>query len=281
MERKSLFVVVIFCCIAQLFVRCGEPPHIGVFEAEWLEKNPEEQVSRYAVYGFRLAKPEIELVQSRFSRSIFLDYCHIIPRNIAEASSETKEEAKKNAQIICSDDADKLAVFDSIARSYGDVGYSHLCTMRLLYTQVYNVDKVTNISVFAIDDWSDRYPRGSCLDDNFIFISGSPDSYIRNGYRLDDTTVEKSIIGFEGYPWKEVLYDVLGSTYVSQPVCGKLSEIDFDQYTLLGFENSLGLLDPIELSSHQAPEIAVEISYKDGTKVRLTGYYKRKDQNLE
>ncbi len=273
MERKNLFMVVIFCCIAQLFVRCGEPPHIGVFEKEWLEENPEEQVSRYAVYGFRLAKPEMELVQSKFPRSISLKYCHIIPRNLAEAFRETKEEAKKRAQIICSDDADKLAVFDSIARSYGDIGYPHLCRMNLLYTQVYNVDKVTNISVFAIDDWNDRYPGGSCLDDNFIFISGSPDSYIRNGYRLDDATVKKSIIGFKGYPWKGALYDVLGSTYVSLPVCGKLSEIDFDQYTLLGFANNLGLLDPIELSPHSKRQIAVEITYEDGTKNRLTGYY--------
>ncbi|MFC2270390.1 MAG: hypothetical protein ACFNJO_05420 [Porphyromonas endodontalis] len=131
------------------------------------------------------------------------------------------------------------------------------------------MDKVTNISVFALEDWSDRYPKGSCMDDNFKFISGSPDSYIRNGYHLDSEIVDKAKAGFEYLSWT-ALYDALSSSYVALPVCGKLSEIDFNQYDLLGYDNYLGLLEPIEQSAHPERQIAVEITYKDGTKSRLT-----------
>ena len=150
--------------------------------------------------------------------------------------------------------------------------YPHPSERSLLYTQVYNVDKVTNISVFALEDWSDRYPKGSCMDDNFKFISGSPDSYIRNGYHLDSEIVDKAKAGFEYWSWT-ALYDDLSSSYVALPVCGKLSEIDFNQYDLLGYYYYLGLLEPIEQSAHPERQIAVEITYKDGTKSRLTASY--------
>jgi len=239
---------------------------------KWEEENPKQQTSLYAVYGFRLIKPEIELLQKKDFRMVFLEYRHKIPIDYWDSLKETKEEAKRKAHIVCSDDSDKRALFDSIARSYGDIWYPHPSERRLLYTQVYNVDKVTNISVFALEDWSDRYPKGSCMDDNFKFISGSPDSYIRNGYHLDSETVDKAKAGFEYWSWT-ALYDDLSSSYVALPVCGKLSEIDFNQYDLLGYYYYLGLLEPIEQSAHPERQIAVEITYKDGTKSRLTASY--------
>jgi len=239
---------------------------------KWEEENPKQQTSLYAVYGFRLIKPEIELLQKNASRMVYLEYRHKIPSNYWVSLKETKEEAKRKAHIVCSDDLDKRALFDSIARSYGDMWHPHPSERRLLYTQVYNVDKVTNISVFALEDWSDRYPKGSCMDDNFKFISGSPDSYIRNGYHLDSEIVDKAKAGFEYWSWT-ALYDALSSSYVALPVCGKLSEIDFNQYDLLGYDYNLGLLEPIEQSAHPERQIAVEITYKDGTKSRLTASY--------
>lgn len=248
------------------------PPQYSVEEVKWEEENPEPQTSLYAVYGFRLIKPEIELLQKNASRMVYLEYRHKIPSNYWVSLKETKEEAKRKAHIVCSDDSDKRALFDSIARSYGDMWHPHPSERRLLYTQVYNVDKVTNISVFALEDWSDRYPKGSCMDDNFKFISGSPDSYIRNGYHLDSEIVDKAKAGFEYWSWT-ALYDDLSSSYVALPVCGKLSEIDFNQYDLLGYDDNLGLLEPIEQSAHPERQIAVEITYKDGTKSRLTASY--------
>lgn len=278
MSRSKLLVVAVFCYVAFLFTGCGQPPHISVGEWEWEEKNPKQQTSLYAVYGFRLIKPEIELLQIQIDAShmvLFLEYRHKIPSNYGASLKETKEEAKRKAHIVCSDDSDKRALFDSIARSYGDIWYPHLSERSLLYRQVYNVDKVTNISVFALEDWSDRYPKGSCMDDNFKFISGSPDSYIRNGYHLDSEIVDKAKAGFEylDYLSWTALYDALSSSYVALPVCGKLSEIDFNQYDLLGYGNNLGLLEPIEQSAHPERQIAVEITYKDGTKSRLTISY--------
>lgn len=278
MKRKKFFIVAVFCYVAFLFTGCGQPPHISVGEWEWEEKNPKQQTSLYAVYGFRLIKPEIELLQIQIDAShrvLFLEYRHKIPRDYWDSLKETKEEAKRKAHIVCSDDSDKRALFDSIARSYGDIWYPHPSKRGLLYTQVYNVDKVTNISVFALEDWSDRYPKGSCMDDNFKFISGSPDSYIRNGYHLDSEIVDKAKAGFEylDYLSWTALYDDLSSSYVALPVCGKLSEIDFNQYDLLGYGNNLGLLEPIEQSAHPERQIAVEITYKDGTKSRLTISY--------
>ncbi len=231
-----------------------------------------DRAPSYAVYGFRLIKPEIELLQKKDFRMVFLEYRHKIPIDYWDSLKETKEEAKRKAHIVCSDDSDKRALFDSIARSYGDMWHPHPSERRLLYTQVYNVDKVTNISVFALEDWSDRYPKGSCMDDNFKFISGSPDSYIRNGYHLDSETVDKAKAGFEYWSWT-ALYDALSSSYVALPVCGRLSEIDFNQYDLLGYYYYLGLLEPIEQSAHPERQIAVEITYKDGTKSRLTASY--------
>ena len=271
MSRSKLLVVAVFCCITSLFVGCL-PPQYSVEEVKWEEENPEPQTSLYAVYGFRLIKPEIELLQKKDFRMVFLEYRHKIPIDYWDSLKETKEEAKRKAHIVCSDDSDKRALFDSIARSYGDIWYPHPSERRLLYTQVYNVDKVTNISVFALEDWSDRYPKGSCMDDNFKFISGSPDSYIRNGYHLDSETVDKAKAGFEYWSWT-ALYDDLSSSYVALPVCGKLSEIDFNQYDLLGYYYYLGLLEPIEQSAHPERQIAVEITYKDGTKSRLTASY--------
>ena len=274
MKRKNFFVVAVFCCITLLFVGCL-PPQSSLEQAKWEEENPKQQTSLYAVYGFRLIKPEIELLQIQIDAShmvLFLEYRHKIPRGYRNSLKETKEEAKRKAHIVCSDDSDKRALFDSIARSYGDMWYPHPSERSLLYTQVYNVDKVTNISVFALEDWSDRYPKGSCMDDNFKFISGSPDSYIHNGYHLDSEIVDKAKAGFEYWSWT-ALYDALSSSYVALPVCGKLSEIDFNQYDLLGYDNNLGLLEPIEQSAHPERQIAVEITYKDGTKSRLTTSY--------
>ena len=274
MKRKNFFVVAVFCYVAFLFTGCGQPPHRSVEEVKWEEENPKQQTSLYAVYGFRLIKPEIELlqIQKNGSRMVFLEYRHKIPSDYWASLKETKEEAKRKAHIVCSDDSDKRALFDSIARSYGDMWYPHPSERSLLYTQVYNVDKVTNISVFALEDWSDRYPKGSCMDDNFKFISGSPDSYIRNGYHLDSEIVDKAKAGFEYWSWT-ALYDALSSSYVALPVCGRLSEIDFNQYDLLGYDYNLGLLEPIEQSAHPKRQIAVEITYKDGTKSRLTASY--------
>lgn len=271
MSRSKLLVVAVFCCITLLFVGCL-PPQSSLEQVKWEEENPKQQTSLYAVYGFRLIKPEIELLQKKDFRMVFLEYRHKIPIDYWDSLKETKEEAKRKAHIVCSDDSDKRALFDSIARSYGDIWYPHPSERRLLYTQVYNVDKVTNISVFALEDWSDRYPKGSCMDDNFKFISGSPDSYIRNGYHLDSETVDKAKAGFEYWSWT-ALYDDLSSSYVALPVCGKLSEIDFNQYDLLGYYYYLGLLEPIEQSAHPERQIAVEITYKDGTKSRLTASY--------
>ena len=110
------------------------------------------------------------------------------------------------------------------------------------------------------------------MDDNFKFISGSPDSYIHNGYHLDSEIVDNAKAGFEYWTWT-ALYDDLSSSYVALPVCGKLSEIDFNQYDLLGYDDNLGLLEPIEQSAHPERQIAVEITYKDGTKSRLTASY--------
>ena len=271
MSRSKLLVVAVFCCITLLFVGCL-PPQSSLEQVKWEEENPKQQTSLYAVYGFRLIKPEIELLQKKDFRMVFLEYRHKIPIDYWDSLKETKEEAKRKAHIVCSDDSDKRALFDSIARSYGDIWYPHPSERRLLYTQVYNVDKVTNISVFAPEDWSDRYPKGSCMDDNFKFISGSPDSYIRNGYHLDSEIVDKAKAGFEYWSWT-ALYDDLSSSYVALPVCGKLSEIDFNQYDLLGYYYYLGLLEPIEQSAHPERQIAVEITYKDGTKSRLTASY--------
>lgn len=271
MSRSKLLVVAVFCCITLLFVGCL-PPQSSLEEVKWEEENPKQQTSLYAVYGFRLIKPEIELLQKKDFRMVFLEYRHKIPIDYWDSLKETKEEAKRKAHIVCSDDSDKRALFDSIARSYGDIWYPHPSERRLLYTQVYNVDKVTNISVFALEDWSDRYPKGSCMDDNFKFISGSPDSYIRNGYHLDSEIVDKAKAGFEYWSWT-AFYDDLSSSYVALPVCGKLSEIDFNQYDLLGYYYYLGLLEPIEQSAHPERQIAVEITYKDGTKSRLTTSY--------
>ena len=271
MSRSKLLVVAVFCCITLLFVGCL-PPQSSLEQVKWEEENPKQQTSLYAVYGFRLIKPEIELLQKKDFRMVFLEYRHKIPIDYWDSLKETKEEAKRKAHIVCSDDSDKRALFDSIARSYGDMWHPHPSERRLLYTQVYNVDKVTNISVFALEDWSDRYPKGSCMDDNFKFISGSPDSYIRNGYHLDSEIVDKAKAGFEYWSWT-ALYDALSSSYVALPVCGKLSEIDFNQYDLLGYYYYLGLLEPIEQSAHPERQIAVEITYKDGKKSRLTASY--------
>ena len=173
MSRSKLLVVAVFCCITLLFVGCL-PPQSSLEEWKWEEENPKQQTSLYAVYGFRLIKPEIELLQIQIDAShrvLFLEYRHKIPRDYWDSLKETKEEAKRKAHIVCSDDSDKRALFDSIARSYGDIWYPHPSERSLLYTQVYNVDKVTNISVFALEDWSDSYPKGSCMDDNLKFIS--------------------------------------------------------------------------------------------------------------
>ena len=81
MSRSKLLVVAVFCYVAFLFTGCGQPPHRSVEEVKWEEENPKQQTSLYAVYGFRLIKPEIELLQIQMngSRMVFLEYRHKIP----------------------------------------------------------------------------------------------------------------------------------------------------------------------------------------------------------
>lgn len=124
-------------------------------------------------------------------------------------------------------------------------------------------NQVVDISITAESDWDIETPKGSSLDDRFLFLSGSPDEYLKNGYKLDISKVEaiKKTIDSRLNDVLEFYIDQTLQT--SLPVYGVLSEINFLDYQLLGFGKLWFSLMPIDELTKGA-DISINIKFDNG-----------------
>ena len=140
--------------------------------------------------------------------------------------------------------------------------HAHLKSNNFIFT----ANHVDDITVIAESDWDDNTPAGSSLDDKFIFISASPDSYISNGYYLDRNKIDKAILLSPPKIRKTIAWYLEESLYTMFPIYDILSKVKFEDYRLLGFGRYWFMLyspEPIP----KGAKINIEISLDNGETV--------------
>lgn len=131
---------------------------------------------------------------------------------------------------------------------------------------IFTANQVENITVIAESDWDDNTPAGSSLDDKFIFISASPDSYIRNGYYIDRNKIDEALNKADPKIRKYIEYRISEGLYTMLPIYDTLSKVKFEDYRLLGFGRYWFMLyspEPIP----KGAKINIKISLDNGETV--------------
>ena len=131
---------------------------------------------------------------------------------------------------------------------------------------IFTANHVDDITVIAESDWGNNTPAGSSLDDKFIFISASPDSYISNGYYLDRNKIDKAILLSPPKIRKTISWYLEESSYTMFPIYDILSKVKFEDYRLLGFVSYWFMLyctEPIP----KGAKINIKISLDNGETV--------------
>ena len=140
--------------------------------------------------------------------------------------------------------------------------HAHLKSKNFIFTANY----VDDITVIAESDWDDNTPAGSSLDDKFIFISASPDSYIRNGYYIDRNKMDEALNKADPKIRETIAWYLEESLYTMFPVYDTLSKVKFEDYRLLGFVSYWFMLyctEPIP----KGAKINIKISLDNGETV--------------
>lgn len=127
----------------------------------------------------------------------------------------------------------------------------------------FTANQVIDITVTAESDWDAKTPKGSSLDDKFLFLTTSPDEYLKNGYQLDINKIE-AIKETIDPRLRDVLDCYIDNTLqTSLPVYGVLSKIDFSNYQLLGAGKVWFAFMPIDKLTKGA-EISIKITFDNG-----------------
>ena len=155
-------------------------------------------------------------------------------------------------------------LFEEVSRKNKDFEYNKVKVARdieivLSRLRFFLIDKVIDVDVTSDVAWDAAHPVGSSLKDLFLFLSGSPDSYIRSGYR----DIDKKAL--EEFNRKNHILVRFNKVYLNDfrntllPFGGKLSEIEFNNYNLIkaGHHHLFLLFPAVPIPS---PETKVTIS---------------------
>lgn len=127
----------------------------------------------------------------------------------------------------------------------------------------FTANQVIDITVTAESDWDVETPKGSSLDDKFLFLSGSPDEFLKNGYKLDTSKIEAIKKTADPRLEDTLNFYIKETLQTSLPVYGVLSEINFSDYQLLGFGKLWFSLMPVDELTKGA-DISINIKFDNG-----------------
>ncbi len=170
--------------------------------------------------------------------------------------------------------------YDESCLKIGDMSYNRKHTMMgnalsLILGREYSTDIIQRIEVVSDAAWDDTHPAGSTLNDVMAFLSTNPLPYIASGYSayVNSEPGPNFHFGGEGISpyWWLLNGENMGKLELVE---GRLSDIDFSRYTLLGLnwgEPGWGMLRFISAPTKaQEHELTFTISFKDGRHSKAT-----------
>lgn len=168
---------------------------------------------------------------------------------------------------------EKKRKYDEYCLKIGDMSYNRKHTMmgNLLSVSVgreFSAESIQRIEVVSDAAWDDTHPAGSSLNDVMAFLSTNPLPYIASGYSAYVNSEPGPNFHFGGdfSPYWWIKSDEnMGKLELVE---GRLSDIDFSRYTLLGLSSvweGWGVLRFISAPTKaQEHELTFTISFKDG-----------------
>lgn len=162
-----------------------------------------------------------------------------------------------------------LELFEQLSAKNGDLSYNkkvdyiggYFMHHRFLSKTIKDLQITCNVDI------DKEHSAGTSLNDLFLILSGSPDAFIKSGYQTLNIspTDENMDERFKGVR-SSLLYDLGIEKNSSQPIYGKVSDIDYSKYKLLGLHSSeiayLGWINPpVNLPEY---ELTVKIMFEDG-----------------
>ncbi len=163
--------------------------------------------------------------------------------------------------------------YDEYCLKIGDMSYNRKHTMmgNLLSVSVgreFSAESIQRIEVVSDAAWDDTHPAGSSLNDVMAFLSTNPLPYIASGYSAYVNSEPGPNFHFGGdfSPYWWIKSDEnMGKLELVE---GRLSDIDFSRYTLLGLSSvweGWGVFRFISTPTKaQEHELTFTISFKDG-----------------
>lgn len=165
-------------------------------------------------------------------------------------------------------DDTKRSKYMSLARKNNDLGWDEK-TLKYGETHLkatwfrFTANQVIGITVTAESNWDEQTPKGSSLDDKFIFISTSPDQFLKNGYKLDRNQIEEAIKNANPKVQSTLKFCASETLYTALPICDILSDIKFEDYQLMGVGQTWFALKSIDKLTKGA-KINIQIKFGNG-----------------
>lgn len=180
------------------------------------------------------------------------------------------EGGKQSTRIGANSTGEDLERYKKLCLKYGDTGFNRDVKTYdedyySMQRTVFFSEKVKGIQVKSLENWGEGYPSGTNLNDQFLFFSASPDKYIQQGYRLEKGYFER--FEEEMDPRFKGPYSLLvsGLNYTCLPFIETLSDVDFSNYALLGFNRKLGYFAPVNPNlSLSGKSIEIEVLFENG-----------------
>lgn len=184
-------------------------------------------------------------------------------------------ESENNKFVSIESKGNDLEIFKELARKSGDIGYKeviHCANLKPLRHRSFSPVPITRIDITCDKDIDQNHQAGKSLNDLFVFLSFSPDKFIRSRYQPLSLKMEEDLKNVANplQPTVKSIYKQDGNSL--EMVYGTLSEIDFSQYDFLGvpIETLRRTGELAHLSWIAPPEgltdytLTVEVEYADG-----------------
>lgn len=166
----------------------------------------------------------------------------------------------------------------ALAEQYGDTHYQKkVYEWEVPYREdawVFCSDRVDSVRVRAAVDIAGR-PAGTSLNDAFYVLSVTPDGYIRNGYHRDEeeyARVESRMPSYIRQRWVTRTEDYSSVESTLMPIFGRLDQVDFSRYALIGWHDRLMDLYPIVELPSEDIGLEVHVYFSSGREVVAVRY---------
>lgn len=175
--------------------------------------------------------------------------------------------------VSYSSKGEKLETFKELARKNGDTSYKEViecANLSPMPVRCFFSVPISRINITCDKDVDEMHPAGSSLNDLFLFLTFSPDKYLKNGYKPLNIDKEKESEKVDKR-FRHTVNAIFNFGTSSELVYGTLSEINFSHYKLLGIAGYPSLTcaefswitPPVNLTKYT---LQVEIEFADGVK---------------